>query len=86
MGVGFEVPGRMNVKEPLSLETFNEKKLARYTHVGSYQGLEKVHGDIKKEAKAARKNTAWPVFERLLSDPKKVPADQVKTELLVPLS
>jgi hypothetical protein len=85
MAIGLEVPSRMAVKAPLKAEAFNEPKAARFTHVGGYERLKNVHEGIDEHAKARKVATHWPVILRLLSDPKKTPAGQLKTEMIVPL-
>jgi hypothetical protein len=91
MSVGFQVPKRLAVKAPLTVEQMSYKLAVRHTHVGPYAGLEQVHGNIvtglreAKPAKGAARQTDWPVLLFLHSDPKKVKPEQLQTEMLVPI-
>jgi hypothetical protein len=85
MAIGLEVPGRLAAKAPLKVEELNEPRAAHYTHTGAYERLKNVHDGIDEHAKASRAITRWPVVLRLLSDPKKTPPGQLKTEMIVPL-
>ena len=97
MGIGIALTRRVEVKAPLKVEQMSFSETVHYTHVGPYGQLGKVHEEIAtalkkrpktaaKGAAAARvKNTSWPVVLKLLNDPKKVRAQQLRTELIVPI-
>jgi hypothetical protein len=91
LGVGVQMPGKVEVKDPLRVETFENQKAVRVSHVGSYKELGNVRNLVDKEsqgrgaAKAiAGSRSRFPIIARLLNDPRKVPDRQRRTELIIP--
>jgi DNA gyrase inhibitor GyrI len=91
--LGLQVTAKVEVKSPLKTEQVAQPRAVRATHVGPYQQLHAVHGTVvttlreakaTKSAPAAPNDTDWPVIMRLLNDPRKTPAPQLKTELIIP--
>jgi effector-binding domain-containing protein len=92
LGVGVQMPAKVDAKDPLRVETFQTKAAARVPHTGSYKGLGNVRNAVDKEARSAKgtkagleRRAGFPVIARLLNDPRKVPDNQRRTELIVPV-
>jgi len=91
MAIGLEVAGNVAAKAPLKVEQLNEAQAIRYTHVGPYERLQNVHEGIVEHIRANKMlaarsaNANWPEVLHLLTDPKKTPAAQLRTELIVPV-
>ncbi|MGZ5442612.1 MAG: GyrI-like domain-containing protein [Thermoanaerobaculia bacterium] len=86
MGVGYEFSSKQKTKAPLKDETWAENKVARADHRGPYRQLENVHREVEKRAREKDEGTTWPVVQRLLDDPRKVPPSEIDTQMLVPLT
>lgn len=94
LGVGVQVPNKVDVKDPLRVETFEVKAAARVRHTGSYKMLGQVRNAVDKEAQGGKgpkaaaapaRRAGFPVLARLLNDPRKVPDNQRRTELIIPV-
>jgi DNA gyrase inhibitor GyrI len=88
LGVGVQVPAKLDVKEPLTAETFSHQRAARVTHVGPYKDLGNVRNEFVRAAAATPavkdSKAAFPVIARLLNDPRKVPEKDRRAELIIP--
>jgi len=92
LGVGLQVQGKQTVKDPLKTETFTAPRAVRVPHSGSYKQLQNVHDAIAEQAKGggapktlAATSPSFPSIVRLLdNDPRKVPDNRRRAELIVP--
>jgi hypothetical protein len=91
LGVGVQVETKIDVKDPLKVETFDLPRAVHVPHTGSYRNLQKIHDAIESESKNPKapesirgRSSTYPVVARLLNDPRKIPDSQRRTELLVP--
>lgn len=91
MQIGLIMPGPTKVSPPLRVERLHHLRVVRKLHAGKYEELGEVHkavvaGVIRDRSGGAKRETAYPVVLRLITDPRKVatPAD-IKTELIVPV-
>ncbi len=86
------MPSKLDVKEPLMLETFTRERTARVTHVGPYRDLGNIRNALIKQAQSSAASAksatgggaAFPVIARLLNDPRKVQERDRRTELIIP--
>lgn len=94
MGVGIALTRRANVKAPLKIERMSFSRAVRHTVVGPYKKLDPVGralvGAVKeKRAKAGSEavmTMSGPFAAvRLLSDPKRVKPEQLRTEVILPV-
>lgn len=84
--IGLPVEKGAKVKEPLMMSSYRAEKAASYLHRGPYEGLASDYYAIDESAREKMSASAsFPVALRLLSDPRKVSADDIKTVLIVPL-
>jgi hypothetical protein len=93
LAVGVQVPTKLDVKEPLMLETYAQERAARLAHVGPYKELGNVRNALIKQARSSAlaksprgggEGATFPVIARLLNDPRKVPERERRTELIIP--
>jgi hypothetical protein len=92
MGVGITLTKRAEVKAPLKIGEYSFTAV-RHTVVGAYPKLSPagrtLHAAVKERAQKSKMamtsdaNAPFAVL-RLISDPKKVKPDQLRTELIVP--
>jgi hypothetical protein len=80
MSIGFTVPARVAVHEPLKIEHITYPAAFRHTHTGPFQELAGVYHGMN-EARAVN----WPVVLRVLDDPERVPAEFIRTEVIAPV-
>ena len=80
MSVGFTVPGSLPVRPPLKIQQIRYSTAVRHTHVGAYPELEHVYRGI-----GGIRSASFPVVLRLIDDPLRVPAQWLRTELIVPV-
>jgi DNA gyrase inhibitor GyrI len=86
--IGLTVPGKLKVKAPLSVESLRFPAAVKVTHIGQrYQQLGLVYKNIhsSRAEKAPKEPARFPVVVELLNDPARVPYDQVKTRMVVPV-
>jgi predicted transcriptional regulator YdeE len=85
--IGLTVPQRVEVKEPLSIETLRFRQGVKVAHTGRYQQLKLVHENIVRlqAKKAPHEPARFPVVVELQNDPNRVRADQIKTTMVVPV-
>lgn len=85
--IGLTVPRKLEVREPLSIETLKFKQGVKVAHTGRYQQLKLVHDDIARlqAKKAPHEPAKFPVIVELLNDPNRVRADQIRTRIIVPV-
>ncbi len=82
--VGLQVPGPLEVKTPLALEQLLEPVVVSYTLVGPYEQLDQVYEQIK-ESLPAGSQPKFPIWLRLLNDPRRVDANSIQTDFIVPI-
>lgn len=94
MGVGIALTSRANVKAPLKIERMSFSRAARYTVTGPYKKLDPVGRALvsavkEKHAKAGSEavmTMSGPFAAvKLLSDPKKVKPERLRTEIILPV-
>lgn len=95
MAVGIALTRRANVKAPLKIERMSFSRAVRHTVTGPYRKLDPVGqalvGAVKEKrmkvkGAATALNTSGPFAAvRLLSDPKKVRQEQLRTEVILPV-
>jgi len=86
--VGFTIPERVKVKEPLSIQSLQYTSAVRVAHKGSnYEELGSIYRNIDgiQAKKAPNQRPKFPVVLEFPKDPSKVPADEVMSRLVVPV-
>jgi hypothetical protein len=90
LGVGVQVPSKLDVKEPLRAETLQTKTAVRVTHEGPYKNLGNVRNAVVRASEGAGakalagRKSGFPIVARLLNDPRKIPENRRRTELIIP--
>ncbi|MBX3745300.1 MAG: GyrI-like domain-containing protein [Verrucomicrobiae bacterium] len=84
MAIGLTVPGALRPRDPLTLERFLEPVAVRCSHMGPYERLNQVFEEIEKALPEGSRPT-FPVWLRLMNDPRTVEPDLIHTDLVVPV-
>ncbi len=84
--VAVPVVGKLEVGDPkMELKSLAETKVLSVVHKGSYETLYMTYRDIFKHMMKSGMEIAGPVREIYLSDPSKVPPEELMTEIQVPI-
>ncbi len=84
--VAVPVVGRLEISDPkMELKSLAETKVLSVVHKGSYETLHMTYRDIFKHMMNSRLEIAGPIRELYLNDPTKIPAEELMTEIQVPI-
>lgn len=83
--IGFEVPDSMEVAAPLVVKKWEFTKVARAIHTGPYETVDQTYPQIFEFIGKQNLMPAGPIMERFLSDPQQVAAEELQTEIWVPV-
>ena len=83
--IGFEVPDSMEVTEPLVVKKWLFTKVAKAMHTGPYETVDQTYPKVFEFIGKHSFMPAGPTMERFLSDPQQVVAEELKTEIWVPV-
>lgn len=84
--IGFEVPDSLEVSEPLVVKKWLFTKVAKAMHTGPYETVDQTYPKIFEFIGKQNLRPAGATMERFLSDPQQVAAEDLKTEIWVPVS
>lgn len=84
--VAVPVVGRLEIVDPkMELKRLDETKVLSVVHKGSYETLYLTYRDIFKHMMKSGMETAGPIRELYLNDPTKISAEELMTEIQVPI-
>ncbi|HSD56642.1 MAG TPA: MerR family transcriptional regulator [Methanotrichaceae archaeon] len=84
--VAVPVVGRLETNDPkMELKSLAGTKVLSVVHKGSYETLHMTYRDIFKHMMNSRLEIAGPIRELYLNDPTKTPAEELMTEIQVPI-
>jgi len=84
--IGFPVQNDAAVKEPLKKAEFKYEKVAYYLYKGPFEKIGDAFGLIFKFIGENGYKPAGPVMERYLDDPSSTKPEDLRTEIIVPVS
>lgn len=84
---GVVVPETLAIPDGLVEENLSAGRFACFVHEGSYEGLPAAWMRIRTELMPAsgHRRAARPSYELYLNDPSQVPAEQLRTEICIPI-
>lgn len=83
--IGLPISQKASVSAPLMLSDFRAERAASYVHQGPYEELAEVYRTIDKDAESAQGDADFPIALKLITDPRLVLDDEIKTGMIVPL-
>jgi effector-binding domain-containing protein len=84
MAVGLTVAGPLAVQKPLRLYHVQFESAVTYKHTGPYEELGRVFDEM--QAFQSDSKLRWPCILHPLNDPRRVPPNEIETELVVALA
>lgn len=84
--VGFAIPDKSEVKEPLKKGEYKFSKIAHYVYTGPYDKVGDTYMMIFKQIAEKGYVPAGPVMENYLNDPSNTKPEELRTEIIIPVA